>query len=254
MRSSRRSEPRAQRWLGVGLVASALALIAVAEVPRLVAGEAMLASEAYAAANRGAAALTFGERAVSADPRRAETWSTYGTALFAAGRYPAAVSAFEAAARLQEWQGQSWRNLAITWGALANPKATLAAAQRAVTADPYDSVGHALLSAILYDQGDWARAATEGERAITLSAAPTSGTYFVTISAYVQLKQLEQAESLSRTAVAVYPTKPLRFQLASILADRGKKEEALAVLDALLAQFPGDIDTLVLRSSIASKP
>jgi tetratricopeptide (TPR) repeat protein len=253
-RSSRRSEPQARTWLGAVLLVAALAVIAFGEVPRLVAGEAMLASEAYAAANRGATALTFGERAVTADPRRAENWSAYGTALFSAGRYPAAVSAYEAAATLQPWQGQSWRNLAITWGALANPRATLAAAQRAVAVDPYDSVSHALLSSILYDQGDWARAATEGERAITLTAAPTSGTYFVTISAYVQLRQLEPAEALSRTAVAAFPTKPLRFQLASILADRGKKDEALAVCDALLAQFPGDVDTLVLRSSILSKP
>lgn len=239
--------------LGVLALGTAIALVVFTQIPRLVASEAMLASEAFAGANRGVEAIPFGQQAVAADPRRAENWSTYGTALFVGQKLPAAAAAYTAAAALQSWQGQSWRNLAITWGAMGNTVATLAAAERAVATDPYDSVNHALLSSIVYDRGDFARAAAEGERAIALSLSPTSGSYFITISAYAQLKQLDQAEPLSRRAVAAYPTKPLQLQLAAILADEGKKEEAVAVLDGLLKQFPDDVDSLRLKAAILGK-
>lgn len=236
--------------VGVAAIVSALVLIGLTEVPRLVASEAMLAEEAYSAANRGAEATLHGQQAASLDPRRAEYWSSYGTGLFTNGSTPAAAAAYLEAATLQSWQPLHWRNLAITWGAIGNRESTRAASERAVAADPYDSVSRALLSSVAYDQGDFARSAAEGEHALALTKTPTSGLYFVTISAYVQLKQLDRAESLARTAVAAFPTIPLRLQLAAILADRGEKDEAVALLDALLRDAPNNVDAQRLRAAI----
>jgi Tfp pilus assembly protein PilF len=243
--------PRDARLVGGLALVAAIVLIGVTLPPRIAAGEALLATEAFTAANRGQEAIAHGQDAVAADARRAETWSSYGTALTNAGSLTAAVAAYERAASEQPWQPLNWRNLAIVWSSLGNRTAALASAERAVRADPYDGEAHDIVATLAYDAGDYARAAAEGELAIKYRLPPQVSTYFTTVSAYVQLKDLAKAEAIARAGVAAYPVATLKLQLAAILADRGDKAGALAIVDAVLAQDPSNADAKALRQALA---
>ena len=61
---------------------------------------------------------------------------------------------------------------------------------------------------------------------------PLESTYFTAGTAYVQLKDLARAESIIRAGINAYPTVQLRVELAAILADEGRRTDAIAVLDA----------------------
>jgi O-antigen ligase len=243
--------PRDARIVGIPGLAVAIILIAVTLPPRIVAGEALLASEAFTAANRSQEAIAHGQDAVAADARRAETWSSYGTALTNAGSLVAAVAAYERAASEQPWQPLNWKNLAIVWSSLGNRTAALASAARAVRADPYDGEAHDIVATLVYDAGDYARAAAEGELAIKYSVPPKVSTYYTTVSAYVKLKDLATAEAIGRAGVAAYPSATLELQLAAIVADRGDKAGALVIVDAVLAQDPSNADAKALRQALA---
>jgi len=252
-----RSRARDQHWRGARMFGAlallfAAALIVIAEAPRLVAGEAMAWSEGFSDAGRGSEAVPFGQQAVEADPRRADHWASYGTALSRARQPAPAAAAFTAAAERQPWQPIFWKDLAITWGAAGNGVAALAAAERATVADPFDGEARDLLANVAYVRGDFGRAATEGERALVLGRRGAS-TYFTVVSAYVQLKDLGRAEAVSREAVARHDTSRLRVQLAAILNDEGKKAEAIAIVDALLRDEPTNPDALLLRQTLTGK-
>jgi tetratricopeptide (TPR) repeat protein len=221
--------------------------------PRIAAGEAILASDAFAAANREREAIPFGQDAVAADPRRAQTWSSYGAALTGANSLVAAIAAFDNAAAREPWLAVHWKNLAIVWSQLGNNGSSIASAERAIRADPYDGEAHDIVATLAYDAGDYARAAAEGELAIAYSLSPTASTYFTTASAYVQLKDLAKAEAIARKGVAALPAAVLKLQLASILADRGDKAGALAIVDAVLAADPGNAEAKALKQALAGK-
>lgn len=251
--SRRARPPRQASAFGALLLALAAFAALLTGAPRIEAGEGMLAAEAYTNAGRADEGVPFGALAVSADPRRGDAWSTYGSALYHAGDGFAAVLAFEKAAELQPWQPLAWRNLAIAWDAAGNRDAAYAAAARGPVADPYDGVAHEVLAQIAYEEKDYSRSAQEGERAIAYEFPAQASAYFTTISAYVQLKQLDQAERLARRAVEIYPTAELRLQLAAILSDEGKKTEALAVVDALLQDQPKNAAALALKDAIETR-
>jgi O-antigen ligase/Flp pilus assembly protein TadD len=253
IRSAGRGSFRSARVVGWVAVAAAVAAIVGLVAPRVAAGEGMLASEAFAAANRGREAVPYGETAVSADPRRAEHWSSYGGALYRAGDRPAALAAYNMAARVEPWHPLSWMNLAIVWNDMGNTDAAFQAVKRAVAADPYDGVARELLAQLSYERGDFAGAVNEGLRAISYELRDRPTAFFTTISAYVQLKDLEHAEALAREAVLRFNTIQLRLQLAAILADEGKTQEAVAVLDALLRDQPANADAQRLRDAILRK-
>jgi Tfp pilus assembly protein PilF/O-antigen ligase len=246
--------PRDARVAGVLAIAVAILLIVVTVPPRIAAGEALLASEAFSAAGRGQEAILYGQDGIAADARRAETWSTYGTTLTNAGRLTAAIAAFDTAAARQPWLSQNWKNLAIVWAQLGNRGAAIVSARRAVRADPYDGDAREILATLEYDAGDYARAASEGELAIKYRISPQISTYFTTVSAYVQLKDFARAETVARAGIAAFPTASrLRLQLAAILADRGDKAGALAIIDAVLVDDPTNADAKVLRQALTAK-
>ncbi len=248
--TSRRAAPREARSVGILALAAALGIAGYAVVPRILAGENMLAAEAYANAHRGNEAVSYGQALATLDPRRGESWSTYGRALHERGDRAAAVMAFEAAAQRQPWHPLSWENLAIAWSALGNQNAALAAAERAPIADPYDGVGHEIAAQAAYEQKQFERSAAHGERAIAYEYPAQESAYFTTISAYVQLKDLARAETLGRRAVEQYPTPRLRLQLAAILADEKKTSEALSLVDAVLKDQPSNVPAQQLRDAI----
>lgn len=237
-----------------GVVALALAtLVATFGIaPRLLAGEAMLTADAFSAAGRAKEVLPDGEISVRLDPRRAEAWQIHGSTLFRAGNATAAVSVFGVAAELQPWQPTAWTNLAAAWAAIGNLDAAYAAAQRGTSADPYDATARRIVSELAYRRADYARSAAEGEKAIAYGASGADS-YFTTISAYSQLKQFDRAESLARTAVDLFGTAQLRLQYAAILADLGKRAEAIAVLDALLKEQPDNADARQLKDALTAK-
>jgi Tfp pilus assembly protein PilF/O-antigen ligase len=246
--------PRGARIVGAAALAVAIALIVVTLPPRIAAGEAILATDSFNAANRAPEAISFGQDAVAADRRRAETWSSYGVALTSANRFSAAIAAFDAAAARQPWQSLNWRNLAIVWSQLGNRTSAIAAAERAIRVDQYDGEAHDIVATLVYDAGDYARAATEGELALRYRVAPEVSTYFTAVSAFVQLKDLAKAETLSQEAVKAFPTSArLRLQLAAILLDRGDKAGALAQVDRVLADDSTNTDAKALRTAIFAK-
>lgn len=249
---ARPTAPRAARAVGALALAAALLAATFGVFPRLVAGEAMLAAEAYSNAGQAATGIEQGQTAVRMDERRAEVWTMYGSALYRAGRFTAATAAFAVAAERQPWSSVPWANLAASWSALGNADAAYGAARRALEADPLDQTARQIVTELGYQRGDYARAAAEGERAIAFGYADEQ-TYVTTISSYIRLRQLERAEPLSEEAVRRFNTKPVRLQYAAILADRGKRAEALAVLDALERDAPNDPDVQRLRQAIGGR-
>jgi tetratricopeptide (TPR) repeat protein len=245
--------PRTATLTGAIAIGAAAVVIVTLLLPRLAAGEAMALTEAYSAANRARDAIPYGQAAVAADPRRGETWSTYGTALARGGSLTAAVAAFTASVQREPWLSIGWRNLAIVWAQLGNRTAAIASVERGIRSDPYDGEAHDLLASLAYDAGDYARAAAEGERAIVLRTPPQESTYFTTASAYAQLKDLAKAEAIVRAGIKAYPNALLRLQLAAILADEGKKAEAIAVVDALLAEQPNNPEAQALKKALAAR-
>ncbi len=251
---ARRTRSSNSAW-GVGVVtlAAAALVAAVTLVPRLVAGENMLASEGFSSAGRGTEAILYGAAVVGADPRRAEAWSSYGTALYAGGARAAAVDAFATAAARQPWHPLSWKNLAIGWNALGNADAAYTAAKRIPLTDPYDGEGREILAQLSYGRGDFASAAAEGESAIRYELNKSPSAYFTTISAYIQLQDLSHAESLARDAVASFNTIRFKLQLAAILADEDRKAEALAIIDQIIQENPDNQDAKTVRQAILAK-
>lgn len=252
VRTARRaSAPYRARLVGLLALAAAVVVALLTTAPRLVAGENQLATEAFTGAGRAAEALAYGRAAIDADPRRAELWSSYGGALTAAQAQPAALMALTVAAERQPWHPLSWKNLAIVSSRLGNRTAARAAAERAVVSDPFDGMAREILATLAYTAGEYPRAAKEGELAIDYqrAVAARDSAYFVTISAYVQRKELARAEALSKEAVALFGTDQLRLQYAAILADEGKTADALAILD----QMPNNVDARRLRAAITGK-
>ena len=246
--------PRDARLVGVPVLAAAIVVIVMTLPPRIAAGEAILASDAFTAANRDQEALAFGRDAIGADPRRAETWSTYGTALAGTPGLVAAVASFEAAATREPWLSLNWRNLAIVWLQLGNRNAALASAERALRADSYDGEAHEIISTIAYDAEDYARAAAEGDLALAYRLPPSISTYFTTASAHIRLKDYAKAETIDRRGLLAYPDVALlKVQLAAVRADQGDTAGALAILDAILAADPANQDALALRKALTGK-
>lgn len=252
--AARRHPVRPARAVGAVALGVALLATAVGIAPRLVAGEAMLGSEAFANAGRAPEAVPYGRDAVSADPRRAEMWSSLGAALYKVPARVASVQAFTVAAKQHPWDPLVWKNLAAAWSALGNRDAAFAAAARAVESDAYDGEARALLSSIAYDRGEYTRAGAEGERAIAYLAGADANVWYVTISAYVQLKDWQHAEPLARDAASRFTTSMrLRLLYAAILADQGKTADALSVIDAVLQDQPNNADALALKNALTRK-
>jgi tetratricopeptide (TPR) repeat protein len=245
--------PRSATVTGVVALAAAATLAVTLIFPRIAADEAIARSEGFNNVNRGRDAIPFAQAAVAADPRRGETWSTYGTALATSGALVAAVGAYVAAAEREPWQALGWRNIAVVWRQLGNQGAAFAAADRALRDDRYDGETHDLIAALAYDAEDYMRAAAEGERALALRTPPVEQTYFTSASAYVRLKDLPRAEAILRQGIVAYPFPLLRSQLAAVLADEGRTAEAIAVLDALLAAYPDTPDAVRLRQALQTK-
>jgi putative inorganic carbon (HCO3(-)) transporter len=245
--------PRRATLTGVVALGAAAALAVTFVLPRITTDEALARSEGLNNVNRGREAIPFAQAAIQGDPRRGEMWSSYGTALATSGSLVAAIEAYTAASQREPWQALGWRNIAIVWNQLGNRAAARAAAERALRVDRYDGESHDLMASLSYDAGDYARAAAEGERAIALRNPPQESTYFTTSSAYVQLKDLPRAETVIRDGIKLYPSALLRVQLAAVLGDEGRTAEAIAVLDALLAESPSLVDAARLRQALVGK-
>ena len=245
-----RSVPRQATAVGAIGLAIAATLIISNVVPRISVGESLFASGVYSTVGYGQIAVDQGAAAVRTDPRRGENWSGYGASLDQDRHSTAAVVAFAEAARLEPWQPLSWMNLAAVWGRVGNAAAAYSSARRIPVVDPFDGSGRELLSTLAYDEGNYSESATQGEAALAYETDPQEPAYFITISAYTHLKDLSRAEELARQATAKFPTARLRLLYAAILADEGKKPEAIDVLDALLKEQPQNADAQALKNAL----
>lgn len=245
--------PTASRLIGGVAVAAAVLIIFSQVMPRIVANEAIAHAESLSGLNRGDEAIPYAQEAIRADGRRGEAWSTYGTALTTAGRLAPAIAAYTAASEREPWGPLGWRNLAIVWAQLGNRNAAAAAAEKALVVDPFDGESHDLMASLAYEAGDYARAAVEGERAIALRPLPLESTFYTAASAYIQLKDFARAEAIDREGIVLYPHARLRLQLAAVLADEGKKAEALAIVDALIAAGGNTIEAERLKQALTTK-
>ncbi len=245
--------PRSAALTGVVAIGAAAAVAVTLVFPRIATDESISLSELYNNADRGREAIPFAQAAIAGDPRRGEGWSTYGTALANSGSFAGAVGAYTAASQREPWQALGWRNIAVIWSRLGNRGAAWAATNRALLADRYDPETHGLIATLAYDDGDYARAAAEGERSIALATQADEDTYFTTSSAYVQLKDLARAEAVIRLGMVRWPYPLLRTQLAAVVADEGRTAEAIAILDGVLAEFPNSPDAARLRQVLLAK-
>jgi tetratricopeptide (TPR) repeat protein len=175
--------------------------------------------------------------AVRLDSRRATYWGSLGAALTADKKLAAANSAFAVAATLEPWQPSYWFDIGLTRLNLRDDLGARAGFKRAVEADPFYRDAWDLLARIAVNRGEFEAARIAGLRAVALGPDDES-TYQAPIIADISLKRWDEAESLLKRALAHFDTPRLRVLRADVLANTGRRDEAIAILKAILAEQP----------------
>ena len=108
--------------------------------------------------------------------------------------------------------------------------------KRARELDPLTPVHTAYLAGVYLYQGDDDRAMVEARKAV--ESFPTAPAAYMVLGRALQNKrQTVEAETMMRRAVQLNPVLT-EFELGIMLAERGKSDEARAILAKLLAQPP----------------
>jgi tetratricopeptide (TPR) repeat protein len=236
--------------IGWAFIALVFVAILVVELPRVGANQSELLGQVRLNAGAQADAVAPETDAVRADPRRAEYWSSLGTAL-AGVNATAAASAFFVAAEHAPWDRLHWMNIAVEQRALGNQPGALLAARRAVAADPNSARAHRLVASVLLEATDYAGAAREGETALALNAAPEM--FEEPILAYIRLERWEKALALAQRAVSETNAPHYHLRLAQALTGLGRYADAKAELVIVLAANPKDPEARDLADFLASK-
>ena len=234
--------PDAFGWTVTALVIAATLFV---QLPRVGASRAELLGQARLNAGAQADAVGPETTAVELDPRRPEYWSSLGTA-FAGVNITAALTAYHVAAERAPWDRLHWMNISIAQRAVQNSAGALAAAKRAVAADPSSAEAHRLLASVFLDAGRYEEAAAEGETALRLYPGPQM--YEEPILAYIQLKRWDKAIAVAEQAVRATDHPHYYLRLAQALYGAGRAKEAAEKLDVTLQQLPKDAEALDLAA------
>lgn len=157
--------------------------------------------------------------AIRLQPNRAEYYDSLGLALKALGRLPEAIEALQQAVRLKPGLFGAQYNLGNALYAAGRHEDAAARYRRAIKARPDDYGAHNNLG-----------------------------------NAYRALRQPERAAQAFRAALRLRPGVPeLMFNLACVLAEADKHDEALASVDAVLLAVPEHAPAHRLRGELLEK-
>ena len=155
------------------------------------------------------------QQATAAAPQSADAWIGLGAAdVQAQQNQDQALTAFQTAARLDPSRTDYFNDYSAALKISNHFEETESVLRRRMTAAPDDALCHFLLASLLLDY------------------KPTPS-------------REEEAEALTRTALKLgYRNPAARQQLSQILIRQGKAAEAITVLQASLAESPGNVNTL----------
>ncbi len=183
-------------------------------------------------------------KSVAANPDVFESNLNLGLTL-AQSRNPDAEQFLRAATKLkptahiEEGQARAWLSLAHVIEA-TKPDEALVAYRQAALLQPADLEPHLSAGQLLEKQGRFEDAAKEYRQALALDAISTDAMTGLA-NAYMRGHQLQQAEEILRKQATLHPNDGvIHNQLGRILAAEGKKDDAIAELEAGLKLSPGD--------------
>lgn len=202
--------------------------------------------------DRRSEAIDAYRKAVAAKPDVFESNLNLGMLLAASGS--AEAESYVRAATQLKPSDQPQEGLARAWGILGdilrekNPEEALAAYAAASKFDPKDPTPHVAAGAVQEKQGNLAAAEADYQKALELN--PTlAWALDALVRVYTQGKRWAEAEETLRRVIKLEPTNATaQFQLGRVLMQLGRKDEAVAALEAAVQ---GSVDPLPERELAA---
>lgn len=241
-------------------IVSALALVATA-TPAFQASRELNTVRAAQQAGRAERAILSAERAVRLDPGRAEHWYVLGVARQDRGMLPSAADAFRAATERAPYVSGYWSSLALTLtnltrggdNSLGGKDAALAAARRAIEADPHYPVPYHVFALIANSFGDHAAALEASEAAIRLYKGEPEYDA-VAADAALRLPDVLAARASLERMIRDKDTPVLRVALARISLKLNDRDGARRHLQRALEIDPQNAPALELTRQVGALP
>ena len=193
-------------------------------------------------------AVQLSQAALQEFPNDAQVWTLQGIALASKGDSTKALAAFQQALKI------SPNYIAALQGAAqieyqASNREAVPLLNHLLQLVPRDTTAHAMVAVLEYQNGNCAAAAAHFEKAGALIETQLDALHAYGVC-LVKLKQLDKAENVFRSAVALRPgDRQERYLLASIQLMAHKPQEAIATLGPLLETNSPDAETLELAST-----
>ncbi len=192
-------------------------------------------------------ALALLQPALVASPRNAQLWSMQGTAYAQQLQTKDALASFHRALKLAPDYLPALHGAAQIEYDAGSPEA-IPLIERVTRLQPDDQVSHGMLAILEYQQGKYADAAAQFEKAGSLFDSQPGALHAYAVC-LVKLKRFDQAAAAFEKTVALKPDDPgERRLLAAIQVMAHQPERALSTL-AVLMQGSPDAATLELASS-----
>jgi Tfp pilus assembly protein PilF len=238
---------------GTAVCLTVLALVAAApSFGRITASETFKTSLLYAQEGNAPLAIEAARISIALDPRRAEYWNAFGSALAVSGNASAAATAFADAAARAPWEAGYQRNIALQKVRTGDFTGAQAAIQRSLALDPFDADSLDIEARFTFNRGDFEGAARLGELAVRLRPVDVPK-YEVPAQAYFQLKRYDDAEKLLKSGLSKVDDPHLHVLLALTYIGEGKRDAALQELDRALALAPANPEALAIRQQLTGK-
>lgn len=218
--------------------------------------------------NLGAALMALGRagdaeqvyrRALAANPRLRSLNFNLGVLLQAQLRWQEAEMAFKAELALQPGDIDSLYNLVVTLLAMQRAQDAEVHARQMVSTRPRDWRGHGMLGSVLARLDRMPEAHAALEQANMLVSRPggqnvaQGGQYFLGCIHWELGQWDEAARAFGLVAQTDANSTDARLNLAAVLLDADKPEQALPVLQQLLQRVPAHIDAQVAMASALLK-
>ena len=184
---------------------------------------------------RTAEAFAAYEAVLANSPRHADALHFSGLLLHQAGRHDEAAARIEHALRIDARAPDPWSNLALIYHALGRRDEAMRALEAALDRDATLAEVWVNLSSLRLDVGDCLGAETAARRALANGAS--HGAQFNLALSLAAQKRHAEAHGAARAAATGAENEPGPVGLqAQMLGALGRREEAVALLDAFLAR------------------
>ena len=183
-------------------------------------------------------------KSVAAKPDIFESNLNLGLMLVKAGNPDAeqflrAATKLKPTAHVDEGLARAWLSLAHVIES-AKPGEAISVYQEAARLQPKDPEPHLSAALLLDKQGNPEQAEQEYKRTLALDSKSTDATVGL-VNLYMRGKQFPEAEAFLRKLIELRPDDPnVHLQLGRVLAASGKRDDAIAELQAAAKATPGD--------------